>query len=167
MYVEYIGKISSLIEDPITCNLIVLGDFNAAVNTLFKSELVNMCNTHQLVVSDYEAYGRDSGQFTNADGFVLIVINTSARIITHAPCQFIYVSDAHFTTFLLDHLLCSQDIQSKLDSVKIIDKLPSSDHLPISITFIVHFQCFVSTSSSYSSSRDKLILFGLKPLLMI
>ena len=59
LYVKYIGKISSLIEDSVTSNLIVLGDFNAAVNTLFESELVNMCNTHQLVVSDYEAYGRD------------------------------------------------------------------------------------------------------------
>ena len=80
LYVEYIGKISSLIEDSVTSNLIVLGDFNAAVNTLFESELVNMCNTHQLVVSDYKAYGRDSGQFT---------------------C----VSDAHFTTSWLDHVL--------------------------------------------------------------
>ena len=42
LYVEYIGKISSLIEDSVTSNLIVLGDFNAAVNTLFESELVNM-----------------------------------------------------------------------------------------------------------------------------
>ena len=48
LYVEYIGKISSLIEDSVTSNLIVVGDFNAAVNTLFESELVNMCNTHQL-----------------------------------------------------------------------------------------------------------------------
>ena len=133
LYVEYIGKISSLIEDSVTSNLIVLGDFNAAVNTLFESELVNMCNTHQLVVSDYKAYGRgDSGQFT-------------------------YVSDAHFTTSWLDHVLCSQDIQSKLDSVKILDTLPSSDHLPISIAFNVHLQCFVSASSVYSSSRDKVI----------
>ena len=88
-----------------------------------------MCNTHQLVVSDYEAYGRDSGHFT-------------------------YVSDAPFTTFWLDHVLCSQDIQSKLDSVKILHKLPSSDHLPIFITFNVHLQCFVSASSVYSFSRD-------------
>ena len=42
----------------------VLGDFNAVVNTLFESELVNMCKTHRLVVSYYEAYGRDSRQFT-------------------------------------------------------------------------------------------------------
>ena len=104
--------------------------------------LLIMCNTHQLVVSNYEAYGRDSGQFT-------------------------YVSDAHFTTSWLDHVLCSQDIHSKLDSVKILDKLPSSDHLPIYITFNVHLQCFVSVPSAYSSSRDKVILTGLKPALMI
>ena len=114
--------------------MIVLDDLNAAVNTLFVSEHVNMCNTHQLVVSDYEAYGRDSGQFT-------------------------YVSDVHFTTSWLDPVLCSQDIQSKLVSVKILDKLPSSDHLPISITLLVnvHLQCFVSASSVYSSTRDKVI----------
>ena len=69
----------------------------------------------------------------------------------------IYVSDAHFTTSWHDHVLCSQDIQSNLDSVKILDKLPSSDHLPISITFNVHLQCFVLASSVYLSSRDKVI----------
>ena len=49
LYVEYIGKISSLIEDSVTSNLIVLGDFNESVNILFESELVNMCNTHHMV----------------------------------------------------------------------------------------------------------------------
>ena len=63
LHVEFIGKLSLLIKDSITSNLIVLGDFNTAVNTLFESELVNICNTHRLVVSDYEAYGRDSRQF--------------------------------------------------------------------------------------------------------
>ena len=40
LYVEYIGKISLLkiqLLDSVTSNLIVLGDFNAAVNTLFES----------------------------------------------------------------------------------------------------------------------------------
>ena len=35
MYMEYIGKISALVEDSSTSNVILLGDFNAAINTLF------------------------------------------------------------------------------------------------------------------------------------
>ena len=56
LFVEYIGKISSIIEESVTSNLIVLGDFNAAVDTVFESELLEMCKSHQLVVSDYAAY---------------------------------------------------------------------------------------------------------------
>ena len=40
LYVEYIGKISLLkiqLLDSVNSNLIVLGDFNAAVNRLFES----------------------------------------------------------------------------------------------------------------------------------
>ena len=89
LFVEYIGKISSIIEESVTSNLIVLGDFNAAVDTVFESELLDMCKSHQLVVSDYAAFGRDSGQYT-------------------------YVSDAHCTTIWLDHVLCSQDLHDNL-----------------------------------------------------
>ena len=69
-----------------------------------------MCNTHQLVVSDYGAYGRDSGQFA-------------------------YVCDAHITTSWLDHVLCREDV----------------------LSINVNLQYFVSASSVYSSSRDKVI----------
>ena len=84
-----LAKISSIIEESVTSNVIILGDFNAAVDTVFESELLEMCKSHQLFVSDYAVLGRDSGQYT-------------------------YVSDAHCTISWLDHMLCSQDIQRKL-----------------------------------------------------
>ena len=59
LFVEYIGKISSLIKESATSNLIALGEFNVA-----------------------------SIQYLN----VYIVHN--------------YVSDAHCTTSLLNHVLC-------------------------------------------------------------
>ena len=127
LFVEYIGKISSIIEESVTSNLIVLGDFIAAVDSVFESELLEMCKTYQLVVSDYAVYGRDSGQYT-------------------------YVSDAHCTTSWLDHVLCSQDIQSKL---KVIE--PSSDHLPLSAIIDVQVHSGLSVSSVYSSPRDQLV----------
>ena len=40
LFVEYIGKISSLMEESVTSNLIVLGDYNAAVDTVLESELL-------------------------------------------------------------------------------------------------------------------------------
>ena len=107
VFVEYIGKLSALIDEVSTSNLILLDDFNAAVNTTFESELVDLCTSYKLIISDYITYGRDSGQFT-------------------------YVSNAHYSTSWLDHIVCSHDIYSKLTLIKIHDKLPSSDHLPLS-----------------------------------
>ena len=46
-----------------------------------------------------------------------------------------YVSDEHCTTSWINHVLCSHDIQNKLDSVIIINTLPSSDYLQQSMTF--------------------------------
>ena len=63
------------------------GDFNAAVDTLFETELLEMCRTLNLIISDYNVYDRESGQYT-------------------------YVSDAHNTTSWLDHVLCSCDMNT-------------------------------------------------------
>ena len=41
----------------------ILGDFIAAVNTTFESELVHFCTNYTLIISDYITYGRDLGQF--------------------------------------------------------------------------------------------------------
>ena len=67
------------------------------------------------------------------------------------------MSDAHCTTSWLDHVLCSQDIQSKLKLIDILDKLPSSDHLPLSVIIDVQVHSDLSVSSVYSSPRDQLV----------
>ena len=91
-----------------------------------------MCKSHQLVVSDYAAFGRDSGQYT-------------------------YVSDAHCTTSWLDHVLCSQDLRRKLRLINVLDKLPSSDHLPLSVIIDVQVQSVPSVSTICPSPRAKVI----------
>ena len=40
LFVEYIGKISSLIEESCSTNVIVLGDFNDAVKSTFENKLI-------------------------------------------------------------------------------------------------------------------------------
>ena len=45
---KYIGKISALVEDSSTSNVIRLDEFNAAINTLFETELIEMCDSLDL-----------------------------------------------------------------------------------------------------------------------
>ena len=105
-YVEYLGKLSAILEDCEFSKVAIIGDFNAAVNTTFENELLETCTKHELIISDYEHYGRNSSQFT-------------------------FVSDAHSTTSWLDHIVCSFNLYVLLSDFCILDKLPSSDHLPI------------------------------------
>ena len=99
---------------------------------MYQSELFDLCNTNQLVVSDQVVLG-------------------------WIPEQYTYVSDAHCTTSWLDRVLCNQAMQRNLKSVTIIDKLPSSDHVPLSIIFDVQLQCIHSVDYNGSSSNDKVI----------
>ena len=45
---EYIGKISAIVEDTSASNVILLGDFNADIDTLFETELIKMCDSLDL-----------------------------------------------------------------------------------------------------------------------
>ena len=123
------GKISASIEDSDISNCIILGDFNSAVDTPFEEELLQFCSSYDLNISDYEFYGRDSGQFT-------------------------YVSDAHSTTSWLDHIICSHGISSKGTSMNILDKMPSSDHLPLQAEIEVDFNCALNCIDVNACPRD-------------
>ena len=82
-----------------------------------------------MVISDKDPYGRDSEQFT-------------------------YVSDAHSSTSWLDHIVCSHDVNTKINSIKILDKLPSSDHLPMQMTLAIGFNNVIDFTVN-SCFRDK------------
>ena len=99
----------------------IIGDFNAAVGTTFENELLELCTHHKLIIADYEKYGCTSNQFT-------------------------YVSDAHSTTSWLDHI-CSFDISSIIYDLLFLDKLPSSDHLPLYCTCRLELDLELSDSS--------------------
>ena len=64
LYVEYLGKLSAIVEDCHSTKIAIIGDFNAAVGTTFEDELLELCTHHELFISDYEKYGRTSNQFT-------------------------------------------------------------------------------------------------------
>ena len=86
---EYVGKLSALIEESPTSYVAILGDFNAGIDTQFEAELRELCSNLDLVVSDCDFYGRTSGMFT-------------------------HVSNALGSTLWLGHVICSRDMQAKL-----------------------------------------------------
>ena len=126
-YVEYLGKISAIIEGCATSKLAVIGDFNAAVETNFERELLTFCTDRGLIISDYHFFGRVSDQFT-------------------------YVSDAHGTTSWLDHFICSHNLHCNIVDMKILDKSPCSDHLPIYAKLKLDIGLSVLASSSVPAS---------------
>ena len=131
LYVEYLGKLSAIIEDYDSSKVGIIGDFNAAVGTTFEGELLEVCTHHELIISDYEHFGRNSSQFT-------------------------FVSDAHSTTSWLDHIICSFNLFTILSDLCILDKLPSSDHLPIGCNLCFDLDTCMSTPSVSDSCDVKL-----------
>jgi len=109
-YVQHLGILSSIIHESSTPAIVVVGDFNAKVGSIFENELINFVNENNMHVSDYEHFGRYSSQYT-------------------------YVSDAHASTSWLDHYVCSSTMHNSITKITFIDKPPSSDHLPISAVF--------------------------------
>ena len=93
MFMECIGKISASIEDSDISNFIILGDFNSAVDTAFESELLEFCTSYDLSISDYEFYGRDSGQYkvlvTILGNYLFIV----TLIYRYYPCEFYFIRE--------------------------------------------------------------------------
>ena len=89
LFMEYVGKLSALIEKSSTSYVAILGDFNAGIDTQFKAELRELCSNLDLVISDCDFYGSTSGMFT-------------------------HVSNAHDSTSWLHHVICSRDMQAKL-----------------------------------------------------
>ena len=57
-FCNYFGKIASIIEEKDTSNIVSTGDFNATLNTPFEAELIDMCDTIGMVISDYDKFGR-------------------------------------------------------------------------------------------------------------
>ena len=125
-----------MIEESPTSNVAILGDFNAGIDTQFDTDLQELCSNLDLVVSDCDFYGRTSGMFT-------------------------HVSNAHGSTSWLDHVIFSRDIQAKLQSVSILDMLPSSDHVPLSAVFDLLPPLFLLAPLHVPAT--KLILIGQKP----
>ena len=93
---------------------------------------MTFCTDGEFIISDYAYFGRDFDKYT-------------------------YVSDSHGTTSWLDHLICSHDLHSNIVEMKILEKNPCSDHLPICARFTLEF-CSKIIDSSTVTDRDAMLL---------
>ena len=95
-----------------------------------------MCDSLDLLISDYKIFRHFSGQFA-------------------------HVSDAHKTTSWLGHIICSHDVQRKLVSIDILDRLPCSDHLPLCV--LLDFNCDpINVTTQIVEKKQALHLIELK-----
>jgi len=104
LYLHYLGKLAALVHESDTSKIALLGDFNASTNTAFGRELAEMCKTNNLVLSDIDLLGSNT---------------------------YTFVSDAHHTVSWLDHFVSSADMHHIIKHISVLDKWPTSDHLPL------------------------------------
>ena len=56
-YLNYLGKLTALVEELATSNIVILGDFNAAKDTKCENELLLCCKSNNFIMSDKEILG--------------------------------------------------------------------------------------------------------------
>ncbi len=114
-FMQYLGKINSIIQDWNTPYVCVLGDFNADTykdrvrNNLFGNEFIIFCRDNQLTVSDLDILSGDRDVFT-------------------------HYSDAHHTVSWLDHCVSSSAAHTMIQHINIRNDVMASDHLPLCIS---------------------------------
>ena len=128
-FLDHLGKLTAMIDDAESTRIAFVGDFNAARNTPFDRELQQWCLEHSMTLSD------------------CVLLDGNSDVHT-------YVSEAHGTTSWLDHVIASSDLHSMITDVKVLDLLPTSDHLPLQYTLSVPAQqgrrsFFSPTTSDY------------------
>ena len=103
-YLNYVGKISAIIEESQCENICILGDFNASPGTDYFVEICSLCSSHDLIMSDVALLPRNS---------------------------YTHVNQAFLTKSWLDHFLFSENLHMIITDCYIDYDCVQSDHFPI------------------------------------
>ena len=121
-FVMYLGKIHAIVLASETANVIVIGDFNAAIDFRFGWQLSGFCDEYFYIRSDLEFLGHNSDVYT-------------------------FVSEAHDTVSWLDHcIICTTGAQNSILSVSIGNESPITDHLPLIV--VMSYNSVIATVQS-------------------
>ena len=108
LYLDYIGKITSIVEESQWQNICIIGDFNAAPGTDYFLELVTLCSSQNLIISDVALLPENS---------------------------YTHINHAHLSRSWLDHCLISEGLYNVIDNAAIDYDCIQSDHLPLTTKF--------------------------------
>ena len=106
LFEEYMGKISSLVEESSTNCLCFIGDFNVDPHRPKYAQLQQMCVDHDLCIVDAE----------------LLPAHT-----------FSYISDSHHTTSWLDHAVMNAACRALVHSIDVKYTVTVRDHMPLCV----------------------------------
>ena len=116
VYLDYLGKINSIVESTNSPYHVVMGDFNAdlrckngnATSHKFGRELVSFCKAENLYISDLN-FLNNSNTFT-------------------------FTSSSNGTISWLDHIITTANSHRLISNISVHYDFISSDHLPLSAT---------------------------------
>ena len=109
-FLQYLGKIHSIVQDIDTPNVIIAGDWNAGSNaTLFGREFRKFIDEQHYIASDVELLRENSNTFT-------------------------HYSEAHGTVSWIDHIITTSSSHRSIGSISINTNFISSDHFPLYFT---------------------------------
>ena len=129
LYLEYVGKISSMLELNENSDIIVIGDFNANINGEFYQEWVKVCHEYDMVFADVD----------------LLPENT----VTH-------VNNSSLTASWLDHVLTSQPVYDAITAISVQDNFYCSDHFPVKVVLnFSHLPAYSRQNSTSNRSKVK------------
>ena len=92
----YMGKIASIIDNSDSDGVVIMGDFNASPNNGFYSELEQLCNSKDLIISD---------------------------IVMLPPDTFTHVNNGSLSKTWLDHCVCSQTLHDAITDISVCNNL--------------------------------------------
>jgi len=124
-YTETCGKVNALITEHDVTEVIVAGDFNCSVGSRFYATLTEMLDEHKLVFSDLK---RLNSAFT-------------------------YSRSDMIGSSWIDHIACSNLIDSIVSNVQVLYGYVLSDHKSLSITFANVLNTIQDTAIDSDSSK--------------
>ena len=107
LYLFYVGKIASILEQSVLSDLMILGDFNASVDSRFFREWNQVCEDFHLSFADVE---------------------------TLPGTSYTHVNNCSLTRSWIDHCLCTETVRSAVTGVSINYNYLGSDHFPLMVT---------------------------------
>ena len=85
-YFNYLGKLTAVVEETATSNIVVLGDCNAAKDTKFENELLLWCNSNNCIMSDNEILGDDLDTHTRMLAMLTVQLHGSITLYVVLIC---------------------------------------------------------------------------------